>query len=221
MHNPSLEPTVPDRPAEPFRPQSRTFWLSFFVLAVVSFTLFFYKLGSWPRDHDEVAGLVEVGALEWDAHSSFDTQLQKMSKLLPVWANTQKLFLTLLPADEFGSRVLSAICGMMIVLSVFLLGWQWQGGRFAAALAIIIGMSQCLVWLSQHNRFYSQSLLLFTWSMGAFWWPTKRNVIALVLCVGLSLMAVLCHNLFVVVYGIFFVASLICSTVGASPGVSC
>lgn len=215
MNDRSPEPM--EQPA-PLLPREPRFWLALAALAVVVGATFFFKLGSWPWDHDEVAGLIEVGALDLPVKGAPVSQLDKTSRLLPVWYGLQRLFLTVLPADEFGSRVFSAVSGVLVVLSAFLIGWQWRGAAFATALVLVVGMSQGLVWLSQHNRFYSPALLFFTWSIVALWRPGGRGAVpAAVACVGLSVLAVLCHNLFVVVYGIFFIAAAMGSAVGATP----
>ncbi len=194
------------------------FWQLVLVSTLAGF-LIFYKLGNWPWDHDEVESLVEMGVLQGDGPLYQMSQLQRLPKLLPVWYGIQRVFLSVLPHTELGTRILSALCGVLTVVVAFVLAQRWRGTQFAVALAMLVGLNQCFIWLVQQNRFYSMALLFLTLSLATMWWQTKRYYLAAGLCAILSVLAVLSHNLLVVVFGITFLASLIGLTVGAVPKV--
>ncbi|MFZ5832505.1 MAG: hypothetical protein ACOY3P_20655 [Planctomycetota bacterium] len=196
--------------------------LSFLVALLIvlgcAASLLTFKLGEWSWDKDEVASLVELGVRENEfARGKLASQIERLPRLLPVWYGAQRVVLRFLPPDEFGARLLQAICGVVTVGLAFSLGWAWRGGRFAVALAILLGMNQTFVWLVQQNRFYSMALMFTVMALGAIWWQTRKHVVALVACAILSALAVLSHNLLTVVFGIGFIAAILCFIVGAVP----
>src|SRR5258708_297623 len=93
------------------------------LLVVVGISAFvqFYRLGDWPWDHDEVYALSELGLRESPVDGTPGTQLARMPRLLPVWAAAQRAFLRVFPHDEWGTRVLPALCGVAGVITAFLL----------------------------------------------------------------------------------------------------
>lgn len=95
------------------------YWWQLLCVIVAATLLVSYKLGEWPWDHDEVASLVELGL--WSAYAPVTdkSQFTRLPKLLPVWYGTQQVFLAVLPHDELGTRVLSALCGVLTLTFAF------------------------------------------------------------------------------------------------------
>jgi hypothetical protein len=191
------------------------FWIILTVVGVAAATLCFYKLGAWPWDHDEVPSLIELGVLQPTDEVRKNSQITRLPRLLPVWYETQRLFLTYLPRNEFGSRVLSALCGVLAILAAFALGWRWRGERFAVGVALVVGCNQTFIWLTQQNRFYSMAILFLLLTFAAIWWRTERRLAPALLCAILGSLAVLSHNLALVVIGIGFISAVCCFAVGA------
>jgi hypothetical protein len=193
---------------------STCFW-QLALVSILAVFLIFYKLGNWPWDHDEVESLVEMGVLQGDGSLYQMSQLQRLPKLLPVWYGVQRVFLSVLPHTELGTRILSALCGLLTIVLAFVFAQRWRGTQFAVALAMLVGLNQCFIWLVQQNRFYSMAFLFLTLTLATMWWPTRRVYLATGLCAILSVLAVLSHNLLLVVFGITFIASLIGLAFGA------
>src|SRR5215213_7741484 len=60
--------------------------LAALVSSVIVVILYFGPLASWPWDHDEVHGLVELGVLARDRFPGPVAQVEKMHRLVPAWA---------------------------------------------------------------------------------------------------------------------------------------
>jgi hypothetical protein len=176
------------------------------VVAAVSAFLQFHRLSDWPWDHDEVYALAELGLRESPVDSAPTTQLTRMPRLLPAWAAAQGAFLRVLPHNEWGTRVLPALCGVAGVVLAFLVGWRARGLAFALALVCLLDGSQFLVWMAQYNRFYTFAMLFVVLALTAIWARTFSPLLA-VLTAVLTAMAVLSHNLLVVVFGLAFVSA--------------
>jgi hypothetical protein len=175
-------------------------------VAAVSAFLQFHRLSDWPWDHDEVYALAELGLRESPVENVPEAQLTRMPRLLPAWAAVQSAFLRVLPHDEWGTRVLPALCGTACVVAAFLLGWRARGLAFALGLVLLLDGSQFLVWMGQYNRFYTFAMFFFVLALGAIWARTSSPVLA-VLAAVLTALAVLSHNLLVVLFGLGFLAS--------------
>jgi hypothetical protein len=212
LPSPSLAPKP-----KPGHVDSLVHWLVLLLVVVGTALLLFCQLGTWPWDHDEVASLMELGLYAPNGPIPETSQFKRLPKLLPVWYGTQNVFLNVLPQNELGTRILSALCGILTIASLFIFARRWRGTEFALALVLLVGLNQCFVWLVQQNRFYSMALFFLTLSLGVIWWPTKREIIAVGLCAFLSILAVLSHNLLVVVFGIIFLASLMGLILGVVP----
>ncbi|HOM18997.1 MAG TPA: hypothetical protein PLQ00_16820, partial [Thermoguttaceae bacterium] len=120
--------------------------------------MYFYRLGHWPWDVDELSSLEEMGLLAPEIRSTAfhpESIVVRLPRLVPIWYSVQKLVLQWLPRNEWGCRFLSAICAMLGVMVLYGWGWRWRGPRFAAALALLAGGSLLMVWLAQQNRFYT------------------------------------------------------------------
>lgn len=185
-------------------------FIEYLIVSIVSATLLFCGLSSWPWDHDEVATLIEMGVLDLPVDGAPLEQLKRLPKLVPVWYSSQHAFLTVLPRNEFGTRVLGALCGTLTLLSVFYIGGQWRGRILGWAFVVILGTSQCFIWLSQQNRFYSMAMLFLVWSLASIWYSGRRTRVVTASLLLTVPLAVLSHNLLVVVYGIAAIASICC-----------
>ena len=208
---------MPIHPANPSRAQ---LWFGFLVVLTASLGVNFIGIGQWPWDHDEVASLVELGIYETPHDKGrFATQVERLPKLVPVWYSLQGLFLRVLPADEFGSRVLSALCGSLTVALAFLFAWKRKTIWFAVALALLVGLNQTYVWLVQQNRFYSMGMLFLVITMAAIWSPSEktRQWPSFVVCGFAALLAVLSHNLVAVVLWIGGLAAIMCLPLRLMP----
>lgn len=200
-------------------PRDTLFWIALAAVIVAAAGLMFFRLGHWPWDHDEVPSLIELGVADDRlAGEVLSSQVDRLPRLVPVWYTLQGLVLQVLPHDELGARVLSALCGAATVVAAFVLGWRWRGPVFAAALALLLGLNQCFVWLSQQNRFYSMAMLFLVLCFGAISWRTSRRVAAGLVCAALALLAVLSHNLLVVVLGIAAIAAVLVWVLERVPG---
>jgi hypothetical protein len=194
------------------------FWIALLVISALSACIFFYKLGTWPWDHDEVPCLVELGILDSPvAQKELGSQLTRLPKLLPVWYGVQQLSLKFFPPNEFGTRVLSALCGLLTVVISFAFGYRWRGLQFAIGLAILLALSQCFVWLSQQNRFYSMAMLCIVISFAMIWTSKPLSLGSGISCVAVALLAVFSHNLAVVVFGIGLISAGICYLLRCIP----
>lgn len=203
-------------PEVELRPASRglAFWVMLSLVVASTAGILSYNLGKWPWDKDEVDCLVELGVRQTDVQLSYASQITRLPQLIPVWYSIQRVVLKVLPADEFGSRCLPALCALLTVVAAFLMGRQWRGDRFALSLVLLIAGNQCFVWLAQFNRFYSMALLFLTLSAGVTLWRTQREGLAVALSVVLAALGVLSHNLLVVVHGIGFLAAAVCWAFG-------
>jgi hypothetical protein len=161
----------------------------------------------WPWDHDEVLSLAEAGVLDPTRFPGPVGQIQRIRIILPVWYYAQHAALSVLPANEFGARVLPVLAALLLVAISAL----WAGRRsvrFATGLVLLAGASPMVIWLAQQNRFYSLALCLLAASLLTA--ATERrgvriDVLAMLLAVG----AVLTHNLTLVSVVVAFVAAVI------------
>lgn len=178
-----------------------------------------YGLADWPWDVDELSSLEELGLLDPTIHAvpaSPDSIIVRLPRLIPVWYTAQGLALRFLTHDELGTRLLSAVCGVLTVLLVFLFGWRWRGLRFALALVVLLDGSQLMVWLSQQNRFYTTATLFLVLAVIAIWSPATGWKMGLATAVA-TLLAVFSHNLLVVMFGLMLAASCVAYTLGWIP----
>jgi len=175
------------------------------VLAAIT-SLYCYRLGTWPWDHDEVLSLAEVGVVAPDAFPGPRDQVAKLAQLLPVWALIQSSALRVLPHDELGARLVPTACGVAVVVWSFVLGWRWRGSLFAWSLLAMVGGSQLMIWLSQQNRFYPIALLGLLATTAQVLSPTRSPVRALY-GASLAALTMLTHALALVPLGLMAIAS--------------
>ncbi|HUK34258.1 MAG TPA: hypothetical protein VLV86_10125 [Vicinamibacterales bacterium] len=131
-------------------------------VSLVLLAIFVGPIGRWSWDHDEVQTLMEIGVVPLQQYPGPVAQMERMPRLIPVWTFVQRTALRVLPVNEWGTRVVPATMGALIVLASLLAGFYWRGRWFAWSILVLMGGSSTLVWLAQQNRFYSLALLCAT-----------------------------------------------------------
>jgi len=168
--------------------------------------VFVVPAGWWPWDHDEVHSLIELGRLPLGSYPGPMAQLERMHRLVPVWWVLQNAALSVLPMNEWGTRMLPAISGAAAVIAMFLLARRTWGEWFGWSMLVFAGGSQALVWLAQQGRFYPLALLWLTLALASLWVRDARARFD-GLTIVLATAAVLSHNLTLVVFGLAAVAA--------------
>lgn len=193
-------------------------WLCFTLVLLCSAAVNFCHLGAWPWDHDEVATLVELGLYEpkYD-EGRLAVQFERLPKLVPAWYTLQQIVLKVLPANEFGTRVLSAFCGSLATALAFLFAWRGRSLTFALAIALLMGLNQTYVWLVQQNRFYSMGMLFLVLVLAAMWSRGEGHIKSALLGSVAVVVAVLSHNLVAAVLWIGGIAAAMCLPFGLVP----
>jgi hypothetical protein len=208
--------TAIDLPSgEPF---TARLWLVMFVVVLMAACLDSYGISQWPMADDEVPSLVEMGLYEvpGNAFSVPAVQLERLPKALPVWYAFQRTALSMLPRNEFGFRIPSLICALIVSGLTFVVAARWRGLWFGLALAIILNLSQPFVFLAQIDRFYSMPLLLLTLTLMAIC-ASRPGVSMLVATAALTGLTVLSHNVTVAVFVLAFIAACCAYVVGRAP----
>jgi hypothetical protein len=185
-------------------------WSATLLALLVTGYLHFHDLGRWPWDHDEVPSLVELGLSNIEMKGAIGDQAKKSPRLLPVWYKSQRLALQFLPVNEWGARVLPAGCGVLAVVFAFNAVTRQGGLGFGLAFLTLLSGSQCYIWQSQQNRFYSMAILFLTltWMVACLPRASLGSVLGVVL---FTMLAVLSHSLLVAVFLIAFVAACLTS----------
>jgi hypothetical protein len=202
---PQIDPDAV-RPPGPGLDWTKTCVLTVIVLSLAA-GLHFYKLGDWPWDVDEVPALYELGLVPPMEQLLLipESQVERLPRMIPVWYTTQNLVLRVLPVDEWGTRVLSAVCGVLAIGLAVGFAARIRGPGFALSLALILLGSMCLVWLSQQNRFYTMTLFWYAATITAVLCPGRQWAMLLASVVTAAL-AVLSHNLMVLLFGVGWIA---------------
>lgn len=187
-----------------------------FLVIAVTAGLYLAGLASWPWDTDEVYSLDELRLLDSSVHRaslSPDSFSARLPRLVPVWYTAQRFVLRFLPVNEWGTRLLSTACAILAALVLFAFGWRRRGWQFALALVVLVDGSQLMISLSQQNRFYGTAVLFLVLAMVAVWSPTPglKGMLGTLAC---TLLAVLSHNLLVVVFGLGMVAACVAWPLG-------
>src|SRR5262245_44167651 len=190
---------------EPWGPR---LWVSMAVVVILATCLQSYGIRAWPMADDEVPSLVEMGlsAVDPQAFSVPASQVGRLPKAVPVWYKFQRFAIDHLPKSDVSFRLPSVVFGVLVSALAFVVAARWRGLWFAAALAIVMNVSQPFVYLAQLDRFYSLPLLLMTSTLGLMWLP-GRGVVAIPLIAVLTVLAVLSHNVTVPVFALAFAAS--------------
>lgn len=171
------------------------------LLVIAAGALRFYKLGEWSFAIDEVATLSETRALFDPTLAPPDSQTSRLPRLVPLgylasWAGYAGF-----GAEEFGSRVVPALAGTLMVGVVFVLSEMLFGRRTAIIIALLLALSPAHVFQSQINRFYSLAALVagLTTLLGALAAQRQTVVWTVLACAGVAL-AVLTHTVSLVLY---------------------
>jgi hypothetical protein len=151
---------------EPF---GRRLWLGLLAVVLVAACLDSYGISKWPMADDEVPTLVELGLYQvpGNAFSVPAVQLERLPRALPVYYAFQRAALRALPHDVPGLRIPALVCAILV--SGLALSSRRAGGACgsAAALAIVLNLSQPFVYLAQIDRFYSMPLLMLALTLVA------------------------------------------------------
>lgn len=164
--------------------------------------MYFWRLGDWPWDVDELSSLEEMGLLDPTIRQPVlhpESIVVRLPRLVPVWYTFQKGVLQWVPVNEWGCRLLSALCAIGAVMVLYGWAWRWRGPRFAAALALLAGGSLLLLWLAQQNRFYTMALLWLVLAEAAIW-ARSKDWGWMVGAILFTLLAVLTHNVAIVLF---------------------
>lgn len=140
----------------------------------------------------------------------------RLPRLVPVWYAAQRVALRFLSHDEFGTRLVSVVCGVLTVLLLFLLGLRRRGLAFALAIVVLVDGNPLILWLAQQNRYYTTATLFLVLAMMAIW-SQAAGLKMLLATAAATLLAVFSHNLLVVVFGLGMVAACVCYPFGWVP----
>ena len=196
-------------------PWGTRLWLVCLAVVLIAACLDSYGIAKWPMADDEVPSLVEMKLYDvpGNAFSVPAAQLERLPKALPVWYAFQSTALRLLPRNEFGFRIPSLICALIVSGLTFVVAARWRGLWFGLALAIILNLSQPFVFLAQIDRFYSMPLLLLTLALMALW--ASRPGASMILATAvLTTLTVLSHNVTVAVFVLGFISACCAYVVG-------
>jgi hypothetical protein len=125
------------------------------VLTLLAGGLRFYRLGAWPFFGDELATFNEAHAFLADSSDQEDSQITRISRLIPLSYLVHNAGYVLFGRDEFGSRAMMAFLGSLQVVLVYV-GLVGPLG-FPTALA-----SARYCWLCGPNTFTKASRIGFT-----------------------------------------------------------
>ena len=195
-------------------------WLNLACVVVLAFLLQSYGIATWPMADDEVPSLVELGLLHNGAEHLFSVpadQIPKLPKATIVWNKFQRFAIDRLPATEVSYRIPGLICGLLTSALVFLIAARSRGLWFASALSILVNGSQTFIYLMPLNRFYALPMLLLTVLLAIIVLADDR-VIWMIAVAVLTPLAVLSHNVTVVIFVMTFLAALPMWFIGWTSG---
>jgi hypothetical protein len=193
-----------NRPAQLVWKQPIRWWFTLLLIVVTTASMRSYGLATWPWEYDELASFMELGLYPPEEHS--DYQLRTIVKFVPVWYALQHAFLSVLPHDELGSRILPALCGTLTVVGLSAFAYYHRGLGLAVALAVLLNGNVLLLHLSQVNRFYTLPLLFVALALMGIW-ARSEGFVPLAVTVGCAALAMLSHSLALIPFGIAALAS--------------
>jgi hypothetical protein len=117
-------------------------------LTLLAFALRFYRVGEWGLSTDEVF-------MQRDSINLRATNPRPLMYFL-----NHYLVRPFMPLDEFGLRLLPAICGVLAVPAFYLVARRVVGTRAALFGAFLIATSGLLVYDSQFGRYWTLVFLL-------------------------------------------------------------
>jgi hypothetical protein len=189
--------------------RGRALWLPTLLVGILALVLQGYGINSWPMADDEVPALVEMGLVQVDAQafSVPANQIGRLPRAVPVWYRFQRFAIDHLPKSEVSFRLPSLVFGVLTSMLAFVVAARWRGLWFAVALAIVMNGSQLFVYLVQLDRFYALPVLLLVATLILMWMP--GGVLLYVAIAVLTGLAVLSHNITLVIFGLAFGASVL------------
>src|SRR5262249_10942748 len=140
-------------------------------------------------------------------------QIERLPKALPVWYAFQHAAFRFLPRNEFGFRMPSLLCAILISAGAVPLAARWRGVWFACALALRGAFGQAFGYLSQVDRFYSMPLLLLLLTFATIAIP-RGGMTMIVVAAMLAALSVLSHNIIVPVFVLAFLAACVAYVFG-------
>src|SRR4029077_12826693 len=124
------------------------------IIALLAAVLRFYDLGAWPYSGDETASLHEEEVLFHGAQVSHDSQAYRLPRLIPTSYLALHISHALFGRDEWGTRVVVALLGVLSVVLVFWLLVIVSVSRTVATVAaVLVALLPQHVLHSQETRF--------------------------------------------------------------------
>lgn len=199
-------------------PWGTRLWAALAAVVLLAACLDSYGISRWPMADDEVPTLVELGLYQvpGNAFSVPAVQLERLPRALPVYYAFQNAALRLLPRNEFGFRIPSLACAILVSGLAFVVAARWRGLWFGVALAVVLNLSQPFVYLAQIDRFYSMPLLMLTLTLVAIC-SSRPSALMVVATAVLTTLTVLSHNVTVAVFVLAFIAACCAYAVGRVP----
>jgi hypothetical protein len=177
-------------------------------LAMLAGALRFHRLGDWPFWRDEMETSLEVRSL-LEPTPLPESQNYRLPRLIPLSYGLLTAGQRVFGADEFGSRVLPALMGVLQVLLVFVLLDRAAGRSTALATALLLAFWPEHLNRSQENRFYTIAAVLASLSILAGAIAVRRRSLGWAFTAAAAAMVgVLAHTLLVLLLGGLFVGWL-------------
>lgn len=205
------------------RPGTRLgFVLSLCLLTAVAAAPRVYRLGDWSFVNDEVGTNVQVE--HWVNGTPEGLELRPdhaIPQTIPVAMAYHRAGLEWFGDSEFGSRLLPAITGVLLVLVTFLLTRAIFGGWVGFATGLLIAVTPEHVFFSQLNRFYALASLTVAMTALCGGIAVRRNSIGwTLLACGFAAVTLLTHTVEAVVLGGLGLGLLLAALAGrtTSPG---
>jgi hypothetical protein len=196
----------------------RTIILTALALAVLAGGLRFYRLGAWPFFGDELATFNEAQYFTDASPDSENSQVARISQLIPVSYLIHQADYAVFGRDEFGSRALMALLGTALVVIVFLGLVSPLGFPAALASSLLLAVWPEHIYQSQQHRFYMTAAFFSSLAMLTGAWAVQRRSLALTVCACLAAFAaILSHTLQGVVLAGLFAGFLSAAWSGRQP----
>jgi hypothetical protein len=182
------------------------------LVALLAAVLRFHDLGAWPYSGDETASLHEEDVLFHGVQVAHASQAYRLPHLIPLSYLALHLSHVLFGGDEWGTRVVVALLG---VLSVVLVYWLLDGPLsrpVAIVAAVLVALLPQHVLHSQETRFYMVATCFsFATLLTGARILQSHGTFYPVLSAGAALAAVLTHTLLIVLLPLVCVALYIAS----------
>lgn len=165
-------------------------------VTLLALVLRFFKLGEWSfwiEEHHTIRTLNEIGSFE-----------DVFNLIRPLFFIISKPVVVFLGIDEWTSRLVPALIGIVTVPLLYLAVKKLLGSRVAIISAVLLAISPWHIYWSQNARFYTLFLLLYNICLLAFYWGVETNkfryiivsVVSLALAGATHGLAILCVPLF-------------------------